>query len=740
MSLPAALRIDLNPGLGRFLEHGALLLLVLVSLALPLNQAGQPLPETSAADIDLGESLIHGLNEPESNSVAGSMPLSTILPAAQYGHLDWRTARGTWFALGCLLLLSSAALACELAPWPAAVLTILILFFALDSWLSLTNTLQAAYALLIVLAAWTVARLARKPGPACGAWAGLAIGASLLYRSPLLFLPPLMAAGFASRKMRRDRAAARGLALAVALPVLMLLPWTKLNYDLHGRLNPAEHMRSDTNIVSGALGLVANIEGDIRALAPEAEFEPGRVLGWAIRRVFSSPLNYARAVIARIGYAARATPWLCLGALAALWLGRSDPAILAVAGLACYFLGVHVTMPIAQPYLIPFRILLSVLVAAAAAKTLTPSLTDDGLTQILSRRLLRVACAAAVALGAVSLILVLRYDARRTKIDSPERWAAALAASPDDAWLLRRRAEKTLRAGRPRQAASDFARALAHDPLNADIHALFGYALALSGRPAALERLNLGPEATFRTRCELPLFRAASAVRQGRFERARGLVRAAIADWTKTSLTVNRLKTPLERETLAKLRPPPLTAIIGTVLGPLTRAEQLAFLEIVAQAAPPEHVADAAAVAGFLLLQQHRTANALPLLELAAKANASGVCFLSSESYGGPARSLLPVAFFSTCISRLPKSAKLWADRGVARAGLKDPGAIDDLYRSIELDPSSQEAVLSLAFVLQTRGRDREALKLVEAALARSDGGGLNALLLETASRLRAAR
>ena len=60
-----------------------------------------------------------------------------------------------------------------------------------------------------------------------------------------------------------------GLALAMGIPALLLLPWTRLNYVLHKTINPAEHMRSDTNIVSGALGLTVNIEGDIRSLAPE---------------------------------------------------------------------------------------------------------------------------------------------------------------------------------------------------------------------------------------------------------------------------------------------------------------------------------------------------------------------------------------------------------------------------------------------------------------------------------------
>ena len=250
---------------------------------------------------------------------------------------------------------------------------------------------------------------------------------------------------------------------------------------------------------------------------------------------------------------------------------------------------------------------------------------------------------------------------------------------------------------------------------------MLGYALALSGRPAVLEGLRLGAEATLKARGELPFYQAASEIRRGRPERARALLRGAVADWTATALTVNRLKTPLERETLAKLRPPGMTAVGGALLEPLS---------------PSEHVAEAAAVAGFLLLKERRAAEALPLLTRAVKANAAAVCSMSSESFGGPGRAGLPVVFFDECLERLPSNAKLWADRGVARAGRKDPRAEEDLRRSLALDPSSAEASLSLAFVLQGRGREREALEVVEAALARG-GGGLRSRLIEAAAGLR---
>ena len=727
---------EVSPGFGRLLEAAALSVLVLAALILPLGQADRALPFVSAWDIAVGESLAHGISAPDVNSATTSMPLSTSWAAAQFGHLGWREARLGWLALCVLLLLTAAALACELGPWPAGPLVILMLACVSDGWLSLTNMLHASYALLVLHAAWALARFAREPSAASGAWAGLALGTSLLYRSPLLFVPPLLALGFVFRKVRGGGGAARGLALAAVLPVLMLLPWMKLNYGLHGRPNPAEHMRSDTNIVSGALGLVANIEGDIRALAPEAEFEPGRVLGWAVRRVLSSPAAYARAVASRVVYAASFAPWLCLAALVAFWLGRREPALRAVSGLAAYFLGVHALMPIAPHYLMPLWMLLTVIVSVAAANLLAPKLTEDGVCRRFSRGLLYAGCAGAGALALAVLPRVARYDALGARAASPERLGEALSAAPADARLLGRRAEALRREGRPREAAVDLGRALARAPLDAETHVMLGYALALSGRPAVLEGLRLGAEATLKARGELPFYQAASEIRRGRPERARALLRGAVADWTATALTVNRLKTPLERETLAKLRPPGMTAVGGALLDPLSPSERIAYLAAVARAAPLEHVAEAAAVAGFLLLKERRAAEALPLLTRAVKANAAAVCSMSSESFGGPGRAGLPVVFFDECLERLPSNAKLWADRGVARAGRKDPRAEEDLRRSLALDPSSAEASLSLAFVLQGRGREREALEVVEAALARG-GGGLRSRLIEAAAGLR---
>lgn len=727
---------EVSPGFGRLLEAAALAALVLAALILPLGQADRALPFVSAWDIAVGESLAHGISAPDVNSVTTAMPLSTAWAALQFGHLGWREARLGWLALCVLLLLTAAALACELGPWPAGPIAMVMLACVSDDWLSLTNMLHAAYALLVLQAAWALARFAREPSAASGAWAGLALGTSLLYRSPLLFLPPLLALGFIFRKVRGGRGAARGLALAAIVPVLMLLPWMKLNDGLHGRPNPAEHMRSDTNIVSGALGLVANIEGDIRALAPEAEFEPGRVLGWAVRRVLASPASYARAVLERVVYAASFAPWLCLAALAAFWPGRRDPAIRAVSGLAAYFLGVHALMPIAPHYLIPLWMLLTVLVAVAAANLLAPGLTGDGVCRRFSRGVLYAGCAGAGALGLAVLLLVLRYDSLGARTASPERLSAALSGAPDDSWLLGRRAEALLRAGRPREAAVDSGRALAGSPLDAETHVMFGYALALSGRPAVLERLRLGAEATLKARGELPFYQAASEIRRGRPERARALLRGAVADWAATAVTVNRVTTPLERETLAKLRPPGMIAVGGALLDPLSPSERIAYLAAVAGAAPPEHVAEAAAVAGFLMLKEKRAAEALPLLVRAVKANAAAVCAMSSESFGGPGRSGLPIGFFDECLARLPSNAKLWADRGVARAGRRDPRAEADLRRSLELDPASAEASLSLAFVLQGRGREREALGVIEAALARG-GGGLRPRLIEAAAGLR---
>ena len=163
-------------------------------------------------------------------------------------------------------------------------------------------------------------------------------------------------------------------------------------------------------------------------------------------------------------------------------------------------------MPISPPYLIPFQLLLTVLSACGAAKILTPSLaTSDGISRRLTRGLLAGILAVTAALGAFATLLVLRYEAQAAA--SSAQWESALASAPDDAWLLGRRAESSLRSGHPREAAADFSRALARAPLDGELRSLHAYALALSGRPAALELLRLGPEATSQARYRLPELR-----------------------------------------------------------------------------------------------------------------------------------------------------------------------------------------------------------------------------------------
>lgn len=722
----------------RLLEAAAVLALLSAAALFSLDRAELPLPQITAADLAVGESLLHGVAAPGDNSVTTSMPLSTAWHALWFGHLDFEAARGVWLALNFVLLLSAAALASELAAWPAALATVVLLGASLRDWLSLTNTVQTSYALLVVLAAWTAARFARKPGPRTGAALGAALATTVLYRSPLLFVPPLLALGFLARPLRRSKGTVRGLALAVSIPVLMLLPWTRLNYVLHGTLNPAEHMRSDTNIVSGALGLTVNIEGDIRSLAPEAGFEPGKVLGWAARRVLAEPGPYANAVLARVVYAFTLAPWLWLLALAGLWLGRGDPGTLAVGGLAAYFLGVHVLMPVAAPYLIPFHVLLAVLAASATAKAAVPSpAKSDGPSRLFARGFLAGALALAAALGAYATLKVVLFDA--SDAGTQNRWARALHHAPDDAWLLGRRGEAILREGRPRDAAADFALALRAAPLDGELRSLHGYALALSGHPAALQLVTLGPEASSQARHRLPFYKAASAARNGRMKEARALMREAIAGWASTSATTNRRETALERSLADRLRPPPLTELLASVMAPMKAEERLVFLSAVAASAPDEQVADAIAVGAVLELQRGRETEALALWRRAVTANPAGVCALSSEPLGGPARSELPLAFFDACLARLPMTAKLWADRGIARAARNDPAAAADLRRSLEIDPSSQEAVLTLAYILQIEGRSGEAIALVEEALRRP-GGSLRRELADTAVRLRSPR
>lgn len=154
---------------------------------------------------------------------------------------------------------------------------------------------ESVYALLVLLVAWAFARWRKSPSSASAAWAGAALGLSLLARSTLALFPLL----FPPRKLKQA-------ALMLACAVLPLTPWIARNAYLFKKIIPFE---------SGVAGPVIwyASQGHVVAPGDEASVEPMKTmyatlpptewdaysLSLARNEIVSHPLRYAKSCFIR---------------------------------------------------------------------------------------------------------------------------------------------------------------------------------------------------------------------------------------------------------------------------------------------------------------------------------------------------------------------------------------------------------------------------------------------------------
>lgn len=156
---------------------------------------------------------------------------------------------------------------------------------------------ESVYAVLVLLVAWAFARWRKHPADAGSAWAGAALGLSLLARSTLALFPLL----FPPRKLKQA-------GLLFAFAVLPLTPWIARNISLFKKFIPFE---------SGVAGPVIwyGSQGYIVAPGDEASVEPMKTMyatlpptEWdsyslhlAKDAIASHPFRYVESCFQRIG-------------------------------------------------------------------------------------------------------------------------------------------------------------------------------------------------------------------------------------------------------------------------------------------------------------------------------------------------------------------------------------------------------------------------------------------------------
>jgi len=632
----------------------------------------------SASDRDLygaplysdgGELLLHRLPPSPGTDPSYHMPSASVL-SALLAHHAAPAALSAWraWSTGSIPLLA-LALGALVGGWPCGLFAA-ALCVARNLAPAGVEYVEGAYAAFFLLAVAALAWRARRPGPAADAAAGLATGASLLFRSPLAFLLPMLFL-FEWARSRRARPAA-ALARPLGWAALALAPWWLMNARVHGAFVPFEHGEAVSNVVTGALGLVPPIEGSWRALAPGLTGSGlGAALAWAAGEILRHPLRYAAACAARAAFALRLHPFLAAFAVFGAWRERRRPEVSAAAGAAAYFLGVHCLMSVRAPFFYPLWPLAAVLAAAPLApladeRDRRPSLAA-------AAAVFAVAGAGAAALTAFALERVAAYA-----VLAPQDAAVARRDFPDDPWLAARALRGRERAPSTAEAA-EFAAAVAAHPEDPQLAVDLSWARARSGD------WNAGADAATdsfepRLRVEAALVRAESNRRLGRRSAAAAAFAEAGDLLTESSSGVLNAGTAPELAALRRLRtadaPAPYAAeLLRDMLGPAGRLDLLA--------------------AAASLDAAHR-AQWLAAAEAATEVDAD-----SSTCVGDYRRWEAALSARTS-----PAAAKFYADKGVCDwlTGDRRAAALD-LEKSRRLDPDRPDTLKSLEAIRRSAER-----------------------------------
>ncbi|MBU2574057.1 MAG: hypothetical protein KKH28_08290 [Elusimicrobia bacterium] len=191
---------------------------------------------------------------------------------------------------------------------------------------------------------------------------GLALGASMLVRTPLLLFPPAVVLfdWFYSRE--RSRAfVLRSLALLAASYVL-LIPWGFLNYSISGKFSVVDGRRVACNLITGAKGSIYTMEGDPRKLAglkPEDS-----AFSFFIRETLRDPGSCALTVLKRLWHIFLLYPLLFGLFLLAMAVSRERNKLL-VFGMPVYFILIHSAVSIEGRYFYPMLYVLPPLIAVS---------------------------------------------------------------------------------------------------------------------------------------------------------------------------------------------------------------------------------------------------------------------------------------------------------------------------------------------------------------------------------------
>lgn len=416
---------------------------------------------------DPGEALLHRIKPRFSQEASIHMPLTSLWATETCRHsgpASFKLQLALSLAAPCLLVLILGSLLGS--PWAAVLALALTVAIGWGAGF----TLQWIYSAFVLLVAAVLVWRAQAPSLWKSLLLGLSIGASLLYRSPLVFFPPLLVLYEYFFHYRRSIKTYWKHALVLLLaPYLVLVPWILMNWADQRRFIPLENGESDCIVITGALGLVRSTLGDCRGLLTQEPPPRGKggIVGWAIAQVIQHPLPYAKACLTRLTFVFNLQPQLFLAALAALWLLRKRKEVQLLAFFSLYFLMVHCLLAIQPHYFIPLWPLLAAIAALLLDEIfcrLKYSLQAPP-RQIaawsLQACLLLVAC---LCFKAYVHMLAYSLRAAQNRLRSDISLDESIQKAPRDAWLLSERGRREFERGKLKAALGDFSRALSLNP------------------------------------------------------------------------------------------------------------------------------------------------------------------------------------------------------------------------------------------------------------------------------------
>ncbi|OGS12189.1 MAG: hypothetical protein A2234_01525 [Elusimicrobia bacterium RIFOXYA2_FULL_58_8] len=218
------------------------------------------------------------------------------------------------------------------------------------------------------------------------------------------------------------------------------------------------------NIATGALGLIATIEGDWKWAVDIPRGQSAAY--WVAVEILSHPLRYIYAAFQRLHYLLWISPiipglWaLFLAWLAAAFTLRKNKAVRPLILLTLYILLVHLFMPVATRYFIPAWLLVPCLTGIFLAQILGGS-AAAGQEDTNARRLFFAAALPLAACWGVCVLLVATYPVRARLPHNLQKLELSHPGSP---WILYMSGQQSLDSGNLDKAAAAFYKAYQLEP------------------------------------------------------------------------------------------------------------------------------------------------------------------------------------------------------------------------------------------------------------------------------------